>query len=562
MEITTVYLKQKKEFGRPCRSFTITEPVALEHPFEAAPELTSTWVERNPVHLDMEAIPTMSSNEVNTESLAYVSQGMSHQEGGWPKDIDYTEKEQTVRYRKKVEKDEEYIKQVKTLGEDVEGSIMQNLSIDIYETYFDQDDDAAEGHASDKPSAKTLAAFKDPSEVKRTATKISWFPDGGKKIAVSFAIMQFQDWRMDKASAASYIWDVNNPNEPEMALHPVSPCCCLEYNAKDQFLLVGGSYNGLVSFWDTRKGSQPVDTSVIEHSHRDPVYDIKWLAGKTAYECVSTSTDGQVLWWDTRKLAEPLEKLLLEDKAADNRVVGGVNLEYSTAGGKFLVATEQGSIYACNRKAKNPADRVGTCYEGHAGPVYKVARNPWFPKFFVTIGDWTWRVWNEEIRTPIMTSGYHMSYMLDAAWSPSRPGVLMTAKADGTLDVWDIYYKQNEPVLSLQVDNDSLHSISVQEQGVNVCAGSADGSIYLLELSEGLTTMQRNEKNTISHMMDRESKREKNLEAIVKQQKVNEKKAREHGDAKAGAPADDWSEKQKEVEEAFWAAIGTEQGDE
>ena len=40
-----------------------------------------------------------------------------------------------------------------------------------------------------------------------------------------------------------------------------------------------------------------------------------------------------------------------------------------------------------------------------------------------------------------------------------------------------------------------------------------DGSIYLLELTSTLTQMQRNEKALITQMLDRESKREKNLEA-------------------------------------------------
>merc|ERR1719313_1911402 len=165
---------------------------------------------------------------------------MLHTEGGWPKDIDPTEKEQTTRYRKKIEKDEEYIRQIKALGEGVEHSIMQNNAIDIYQEYF-----AGEyaDHASEPPSAKTLSVFKDPNEVKRTVCSISWYPDGGKKLAVSFAIMQFQDWRMERMSNVSYIWDVANPNYPEMELRPVSPLCCLEYNPKDQQLLVGGSYN-------------------------------------------------------------------------------------------------------------------------------------------------------------------------------------------------------------------------------------------------------------------------------------------------------------------------------
>ena len=124
---------------------------------------------------------------------------------------------------------------------------------------------------------------------------------------------------------------------------------------------------------------------------------------------------------------------------------------YTTAGGKFLVATEQGTVVSCNRKAKTPADRIGMSYEGHSGPVYACQRSPFMSKFFLTIGDWTWRLWNEELRNPVITSKYHMSYMTDTCWSPARPGVFMTTKMDGTLDVWDIFYKQNEPVLSTQV---------------------------------------------------------------------------------------------------------------
>jgi len=45
------------------------------------------------------------------------------------------------------------------------------------------------------------------------------------------------------------------------------------------------------------------------------------------------------------------------------------------AAAQFLVGTEQGKVVACNRKAKNPSDRVGTIYEGHCGPVYALARS-------------------------------------------------------------------------------------------------------------------------------------------------------------------------------------------
>mmetsp|Transcript_65782 Transcript_65782/g.173658 ORF Transcript_65782/g.173658 Transcript_65782/m.173658 type:complete len:568 (+) Transcript_65782:113-1816(+) len=554
MEITTVYQKERRDFGRPVNVFLATEPQLLDE-FPPEKELTGTYIERNPSFLDVQAIPEMSEHEVNTERFSYLNIGNFHQEGGWPKDVDATEKDQTQRYKKKVEKDEDYIRQVKNLGDAVEQSIMQNYAIDIYQEYFSGE---YADHSSEPPSAKTLSVFKDPNEVKRTVSHISWYPDGGRKLAVAFAIMQFQDWRMDKMSQKSYIWDVNNPNTPDFELVPSSPLCCLEYNPKDPHVLVGGSYNGLISMFDTRKGPNPAEISIIEKSHRDPVYDIAWLTGKTAYECASTSTDGQVLWWDIRR-PEPSDSLALEDKTpgCEGRTMGGVSMEYSAAAGptKFLVGTEQGKVVSCNRKAKNPSDRIGTIYEGHCGPVYALQRNPFFPKYFLTIGDWTVRLWNEEIRHPVMTSKYSKNYVLDARWSPTRPGVFVTTKMDGTLDVWDYYYKQNDPTLSLQVDDDGLFTVNVQEQGQYLATGSVDGSVYLLELCESLMVMQSNEKIAVSQMLERESKREKNLEVRAKELRQKEKK-------QAESAADDmmenkvpWEEQLKEVEEKFWTSV-------
>ena len=41
---------------------------------------------------------------------------MVHTEGGWPKDVDCTEAEHVIRYRKKVEKDEDYVRSIVNLG--------------------------------------------------------------------------------------------------------------------------------------------------------------------------------------------------------------------------------------------------------------------------------------------------------------------------------------------------------------------------------------------------------------------------------------------------------------
>lgn len=134
---------------------------------------------------------------------------------------------------------------------------------------------------------------------------------------------------MDIMHFINLFFVLENPNRPEMTLKPASPLICLEYNPKDPHTLVGGYYNGqiggfrsrlmdegfsvcdkfyqpvglfVLAYWDTRRGSQPVEVSSLEQSHRDPVYKVIWLQSKTGTDAFSVSTDGQVDWRSTGRL--------------------------------------------------------------------------------------------------------------------------------------------------------------------------------------------------------------------------------------------------------------------
>ena len=93
-----------------------------------------------------------------------------------------------------------------SVRESLEHMLRQNNAIDIYEEYFTGD---AVDHSGEPPSAKTLTVFRDPSPThKRTATSMSWNPDGGRKLAVAYSILQFQQ-QPEGMSLNSYIWDIN-----------------------------------------------------------------------------------------------------------------------------------------------------------------------------------------------------------------------------------------------------------------------------------------------------------------------------------------------------------------
>lgn len=560
MEIVYVYTKKRADFGRQC-NFS-DRPAELHVDVVPDASLTADFIERNPCDSAIQCVQEMSEHEVNTERFETESRGINHVEGGWPKDINPQEVEQTIRFRKKVEKEEHYMNAIQQLGSVMEHCIKQNNAIDIYEEYFEHLEIES---TEEPPSAKTINVFRDPNEIKRTATHLSWYPDGSRKLAVAYSNLEFQR-SSPNTSFDSYIWDVENPNKPELTLKPVSPLVCLEYNPKDSHVLVGGCYNGQIAYWDTRKGSHPVEMSPIEQSHRDPVYKTIWLQSKTGTECFSSSTDGQVLWWDTRKLGEPTEKLVLDPSRKLNieNALGGISLEYEpTMPTKFMVGTEQGQIISCNRKAKTPGEKIVCLYPGHHGPVYSLQRNPFFPKNFLTVGDWTARVWSEDIREScIMWTKYHMSYLTDSMWSPVRPAVFYTTKMDGTLDVWDYLFKQNDPTLSIQVCDEALHSLRVQDNGRIIACGSHTGTTTLLELSEGLWNMQKNEKNLVSNMFERETKREKILETRQRELRLKERTQSQQGpreeEKDAGGADEEEQELIEKAEKEFFKAIEAE----
>ena len=153
----------------------------------------------------------------------------------------------------------------------------------------------------------------------------------------------------------SYIWNLNNPNFPEKTLLAPSPLCTLAFNHKNSDIVVGGSYNGSLSFFDTRQGNaqgvvRPFKTTILEKSHHDPVYDVYWLTlGKTGSECVSSSTDGRLLWWDMKNQDDsPTDTLILQDSIptgngeSKDKILGGTALEYNSDAGplKYLIVTE------------------------------------------------------------------------------------------------------------------------------------------------------------------------------------------------------------------------------
>jgi len=184
------------------------------------------------------------------------------------------------------------------------------------------------------------------------------------------------------------------------------------------------------------------------------------------------------------------------------QILGGSSLEYNTEAGpsKYLVGTEQGIVLMVNLKQRKQNNGIAVFDQGpgkHHGPIYSIQRNPANVKCFLTVGDWSARVWVEEIRTPIMTTKYHSSYLTAGCWSPSRAGVFYVTRMDGVIDIWDYFYRQNEVAYTHKIGDAMLSSIAVQGMASSghsaskfVAVGDVEGTVSLLEVCESLAISQ------------------------------------------------------------------------
>ena len=169
-------------------------------------------------------------------------------------------------------------------------------------------------------------------------------------------------------------------------------------------------------------------------------------------------------------------------------------------------------------------------------------------------------MWTEDLKTPIITTRYHSSYLTGGCWSPTRAGVFYVTRSDGVVDVWDITHNQNEVAYSHKVSDTALSSISIEGNttggGKLVALGDANGTVSMLEVCDSLAVPQQNEKSAVNAILERETKREKNLEARerdVKRVKAQEeeRKRREEKEVE-GAATNNEAEAMRQLETVFF----------
>ncbi|XP_071582677.1 dynein axonemal intermediate chain 2-like [Temnothorax nylanderi] len=495
MEIKQIFLKTRAEFGKQC-IFDICGP-QLDEEIKPDPDAMAHYIIRSHCNVGVQHSKQFALHEAQTVGSQTKSSGMFHFEGGWPKEINPKDEETTARFRRRIEKDEDWAPKLRNLFQQMEHNILQNGALNIYEQYFD---DMIPTELSMAFYFRTVNVYEDPQTPARSVNNISWSPDSGSKMAVSYCFFGIEP----DYSNIAYIWQIDNPNKPWMALEAPSATVVSEFNPRDPSILASGLVSGQVCSWDVRTGTTPVQMSHRQFSHRDCTTVVKWIATKSNTEFFSGSSDGRAMWWDTRKLQRPTEVLVFDLQAPNeqeiDRAIGVASADYEpSVGTKFMFGLENGIVISGSKKARTPAERMALRFNAHYGPVLSVDRSGFNPKIFLTVGDSIARVWAEDTKDGCLVSTRFMAEdAVRGCWNKTRHSIFYVATRIGVLTVWDLLMGLQEPILAVKLCEQKLTAVTSHEMGSLLAIGNSAGNVYLVELSEALYSFDKNDRNDLT----------------------------------------------------------------
>lgn len=545
---TYEYTKVRRNFGR--------QPLFQDVPARMLDSINPNkndqkqYMLRNPVHREIQATYSASEHETNTAHLKTHDQSVNHIEGGWPREVNPNNEDHVQRHRRRIMHEDNYIHSVQNLSSLLFHYANQNNAVEMYETYYAS---MAAQEPVERYDIRVANVFRD--ETQRPISCVKWTNENHSKLAVAYCYKTcMPDPELNKITDC-YLWDVHRQTKPVYKLQPEYPCWQLACSPSTPELLICGLEKGIANVFDIRVGIKAVSSSSVYYSHREGITSILYINSRTHSEFFTGSSDGQCLWWDLRKLSYPLDQLSMSIRLSPsenpnlNNAEGVSTLEYDNGlPTKFLCGTESGLVINANRMGRSHSDILVSYWNAHNGSVQAVQRSPCTLRMFLTCGDYTVKIWSEEVRTePIIVTRPYKNPVSDAAWTPMRFSSYMSVCAGGTFYYWDLLRKYKEPVITLQVSKNGLTRITPHPEGESVAVGDCKGALYLMHLSENMAIPGDRDKVLMSQIYERETRREHILDNRVKEIRL---KARVEEEAASASEAPDVETEDDEIERA------------
>ncbi|KAL0054665.1 hypothetical protein WJX82_000717 [Trebouxia sp. C0006] len=339
--------------------------------------------------------------------------------------------------------------------------------------------------------------------------------------------------------------------------------------------------------------------SLVDASHTTCVTDLQWLPGMSftrdgrpptatkaaenpkaaGRECnffATTAGDGRIMFWDMRVGHNRRKvKREREDEEVEWRPTCVVHLTRPEGGDlgalhtcfnlkdtlktTFFVGSSDGElVYAdwIKPEGEEHPDYSKACVRAHNGAIISLQRSPFFEDVVVSVGDWSLALWKEgQHQTPLFTSPHAPAPYTAGCWSPTRPGVIYAARADGVLEVWDLLDRSHEPSMTAAPCTTPITYLAFSPAGAPPAAGGRSvqqllavgdgaGVLHIMDLPRNLRRRVPSEVNTMHAFLTRHLARLDYLQAckprraqLLKEHQERQKIAEEEREAAALAAA-------------------------
>ncbi|XP_017047980.1 LOW QUALITY PROTEIN: dynein intermediate chain 3, ciliary [Drosophila ficusphila] len=534
---TFILSRERRRFGRQCLFTDRNEMILSVQP---SGRLRLKYILRNPINEKTQLSEQYAASSVLTHNVTLDSHGLNHYEGGWNiKEVNVADEESTMRYRKKVERDDSWGIEVNELMHNVMQISSANNAINIYEDFFtDLPEDLGRGIYM-KIAARGINIFHDLWIPPRQLKTCEWLNNEPSQFLLTFSNSRsllpnytepqyiLPDFGTENSNSF-YIWDLDDATRPVAYYDTRRVLLIAKVCMRDENYMVGGYEEGQVSFWQTSNMGGPLSVCPLEAAHREATTALCWVHSKLNTEFYSGSLDGSVKYWDTRDLLMPVHEVLAEPdpKTVQNRqdAHGVTVLEFEyTIPVRYIIGSDMGYVFVGNRKGTTPQESLVNAYKLFQGPIRAVMRNPFFVKNFLLVGDWRIRIWSEEVKNCPSTFYFsRKNQVISGAWSTGRCSLFCVGDVEGNLEFWDLLMSHKQPILTVKFKHAVTHLV-FKPDGSILTVSLANGDCAMLRLEEGMRSATVKEKSLMMSMFEREITRCKLLEARVEEIKLKKR---------------------------------------
>ncbi|EAU76534.2 AGAP006036-PA [Anopheles gambiae str. PEST] len=339
----------------------------------------------------------------------------------------------------------------------------------------------------------------------------SWCPANGDIVALAYGIYGHTG-SDDRGCGFVYVWNIKNPVNPERRYRFDCPVTCVAFSRRTPQLLAVGLYDGRVQVRDITDTTQ----TPLAVSNRDrfpvyqPIWDLKWVEfdneGKD--EVIAVSQNGWVMKYTLTigqyLLPYPLLRLDRVEGTPEGQTSTGTSAPadqqpvrvqsdlhpqalcvtiHPVQKDKYYIGTDEGAVHWCS--INDPFQHLGVL-QMHSRGIFCLEYSPWSPRIFLTCsGDWSIRIWIEELPEPIVTLCTGFAPIQAAYWSPTNSTVIASVTRSG-VQLWDLKRRSSKPASETTLGSltTALTVVRFTNCGRCLLVGDAEGKAHVCALED------------------------------------------------------------------------------